>query len=60
MSKPYYEIAAEITQDLIKARGNAISGIDNAGTQSNLMNQFLSDAAVASAYKAVLNAVSTK
>ena len=54
MSKQYYEVAAEIVQEIIKARGQAIAG---SGSAAALTRELLSDEAIATTYKAILNAV---
>lgn len=58
MAKADYELAAEITQELIKARGIAISGVDAAHSAIASFTQVhLSAEAVADAYKVILKGV---
>ncbi|OMD03462.1 hypothetical protein MKX34_17290 [Paenibacillus sp. FSL R5-0636] len=58
MAKTYYEIAADITQELIRARGVALSGIDSAASVVTTYAQnHLSDEAAVKAYKEILQAV---
>jgi hypothetical protein len=47
MLKTVYDLAAEIAQDVIKARGEAISG------QKELIETYLSDEAVTELYKKI-------
>lgn len=60
MSKTFYEVAAEISQDVFKARAQAISGIEHIPTQEKLISQYLSDAAAVSTYKEILKAVNER
>ncbi|WP_342409839.1 hypothetical protein [Paenibacillus sp. FSL R10-2778] len=58
MAKTYYEIAADITQELIKARGVAVSGVDSAASVvTNYASSHLSDESAVIAYKRILQAV---
>lgn len=57
LSKASYEVAAEVVQELLKARGQAISGINSIVTQNELINKYLSDEAVAAAYKVAIDAI---
>jgi glycerol dehydrogenase-like iron-containing ADH family enzyme len=58
MSKSHEEIAAEIVQSVVEARGRALSGMggQNAAVGANHLNT-LSTASVASLYKEVLSAI---
>jgi hypothetical protein len=51
MIKTVYEIAAEISQDVIKARGEAIDG------QKELIETYLSDEAVTVLYKKIFKVI---
>jgi hypothetical protein len=58
MAKGFYEVAAEIVQEVIKARGQAISGAGSTGAwQKDLSAIYLSDDAVVELYKKVLKTV---
>jgi hypothetical protein len=48
MFKTVYDLAAEIVQDVIKARGEAING------QKELIETYLSDEAVTELYKKII------
>jgi len=55
MSKRSDEIASDIVQALIQARGAAIAPTTN--SRGDLINTFLSDEAIAAAYTTILKAV---
>jgi len=57
MSKSTLEIAAEIVQELLKARSQAISGIEHVASTRNLIEEYLSDEAVVKTYKEIFKAV---
>ncbi|MNO69019.1 hypothetical protein D3C76_598660 [compost metagenome] len=57
MAKTDYEIAGELTQELFKARGVAISGANVSAGVHNYTNDLLTAEAVASAYKLILQGV---
>lgn len=57
MSKPYYEVAAEIVQETLKARANAIAGMDYVQGQKDLIETTLSDSAVTALYESVYKAL---
>lgn len=57
MSKTFYETAAEIVSELLKARGQAIAGIGHAAATVDLIDKYLSNEAVANAYKEILKAI---
>lgn len=57
MSRSTIEIAAEIVQELLKARGQAIAGIEHVSSQCELIKEYLSDEAVAQTYKTIFKAV---
>ncbi|MEH7503141.1 hypothetical protein V7152_14220 [Neobacillus drentensis] len=52
MYKTIYDHAAEITKDVIKARGEAING------ESELLETYLSDEAVSNLYKKIFRVLS--
>lgn len=54
VAKPNDEIAAEIVQAVIQARGNAIAGSNH---RNEYLEKYLSDAAIAKTYKEILNAI---
>lgn len=59
MSKATYEIAAELTQELIKAKSQIIAGINHVPTQQKLLDECLSDDAVTKTYGSMLNKLNT-
>ncbi|MFC3802695.1 hypothetical protein [Cohnella sp. GCM10012308] len=60
MGKTDYEIAAEIVQEVIRARGVAISNTGNSSVSAtgSLITTYLSDTAVSALYKTILKSVS--
>lgn len=58
MAKPTYEVAAEIVQSVVEARGAAITSQGTpSGMVGNLINTHLSDEAVVSLYEKVLKSL---
>lgn len=59
MSKSNLEIAADIVQELLKARGEAIAvvGVKSDIALDKLLKEYLSDEAVAKTYKEIFKAV---
>ncbi|HEY2491797.1 MAG TPA: hypothetical protein VGI33_02565 [Paenibacillus sp.] len=58
MSKSDYEVAGEITQELIRARGVVLSGADSSRTAAiNYVNTVLTAEQIAEAYSVILQAV---
>lgn len=57
MSKGYDEIAGDIVCQLLAARGVAISGSGSVSATNNNIKEYLSDDAVASAYRAVYDSI---
>jgi len=57
MSKPYFEVASDIVQAVVKARGEAIASSTDAGIY---VEKYLSDAAISNTYKAVLEALNKR
>ncbi|MEK3776642.1 hypothetical protein MHB85_19270 [Paenibacillus sp. FSL K6-4396] len=57
MSKAYHEIASDIVQAVVKARGEALNTNPDSGAYAET---FLSDEAVVNTYKAIFNAVTGK
>jgi hypothetical protein len=58
LSKPFHEIAAEILQEVIKARGNALQGIGSSSAATAINNiHLLEDEAIVASYKAILTAL---
>jgi len=56
MSKAWDEIASEIVQEVVKARGQAISGVNGPAVET-LMKKYLSDEAIAQLLKTVAKAM---
>jgi hypothetical protein len=57
MSKGFDEIAGDILASLLKARGEAIASSDNNTNRNYLVETFLSDEAVSSAYVKIYKSV---
>lgn len=54
MAKGFDEIASEIVQEVVRARGQALSGVSQGGVQDALVWKYLSDDAITELYRKVL------
>ncbi|MGO4495878.1 hypothetical protein AB4114_08195 [Paenibacillus sp. 2RAB27] len=57
MSKAFYEVAAEVVQEVFRARSQAIAGVEHLPSKKELIEKYLSDEAVVATYDVVTKAI---
>lgn len=55
MSKNMFEMAAELTMEIIKAKGQIIATFEHGSYKENLMGKYLSDETISHTFRAIYN-----